>query len=29
MDLRGAIPYRSTLKADASRIGMRGVFFVV
>jgi hypothetical protein len=29
MDLRGAIPYRSTVKADASRIGMRGVFFVV
>ena len=29
MDLRGAIPYRSTVKADASRIGMRGVFFVI
>jgi hypothetical protein len=29
MDVRGAIPYRSTVKADASRIGMRGVFFVI
>ncbi len=29
MDLRGAVPYRSTVKADASRIGMRGVFFVI
>jgi len=28
MDYRGAIPYRSTVKGDASRIGMRGVFFV-
>src|SRR3954471_1987912 len=29
MDVRGAVPYRSTVKADAGRIGMRGVFFVI
>jgi len=29
MDYRGAIPYRSTIKGDASRIAMRGVFFVI
>ena len=28
MDFRGAIPYRSTVKGDATRIAMRGVFFV-
>jgi hypothetical protein len=29
MDFRGAIPYRSTAKGDATRIAMRGVFIVV
>ena len=28
LDYRGAIPYRSTVKGDATRISMRGVFFV-
>jgi hypothetical protein len=28
MDNRGALPYRSTVKADAGKIGMRGVFLV-
>src|SRR5262249_5266142 len=28
LDYRGAIPYRSTVKGDVTRITMRGVFFV-